>query len=367
MHARWMSRARRAACRVRDRAATCRASAIATALVRAAQSARASRAGCAIAATAVEALLQARGDACDRLIERLRRGPRAARVWRSSRSTRCRSTRRSTASDSRHRLARERLRPRGDTGPGEPGWLARTFACARYGRSRSGTRPALHRAQATGQERDQLLETWRHDGPRGRLPCSARARRARAAAGSCGIPPRARLRRRRAAPGAAPAGIRDARCRNGASGSRPTDRGPRVARRGTGSCARSTAPRGRGSANGPPYAHSTSSTVMSPRARSAASASCCSCEELRRAARERFLDQLLLAAEVVIQQRDVSLRARRDRPVRQRLEAVIGDQRFDRVEQSPAGIVAATPFGAGWIIGLRERRTAWSRGMAAGS
>ena len=70
-------------------------------------------------------------------------------------------------------------------------------------------------------------------------------------------------------------------------------------------------------------------------------------EQLRCAARERFLDQLLLAAEVVIEQRDMRLRTRRDRPVRQRLEPVIGDQRFDGVEQTSARIVAAPPFGAG--------------------
>jgi len=75
-------------------------------------------------------------------------------------------------------------------------------------------------------------------------------------------------------------------------------------------------------------------------------------EELRGAPGERFLDQLLLAAEVVVQQRDMGLRTRRDRPVRQRLEAMLGDQRFDGVEQSPARIVATPSFGAGWVVGL---------------
>ena len=45
---------------------------------------------------------------------------------------------------------------------------------------------------------------------------------------------------------------------------------------------------------------------MTPRARSAASASCCSASNCD-ARRERFLDQLLFTAEVVIQQRDMGL------------------------------------------------------------
>jgi hypothetical protein len=85
-------------------------------------------------------------------------------------------------------------------------------------------------------------------------------------------------------------------------------------------------------------------------------------EQLRRAARERFLDQLLFTAEVVIQQRDMGLRPRRNRPVRQRLEAVIGDQRLDGVEQSPARIVAPPPFGAGGSSVCTA--STWSSGMA---
>ena len=78
-------------------------------------------------------------------------------------------------------------------------------------------------------------------------------------------------------------------------------------------------------ANGRPYAHSTSSTVKSPR--------------------ERFLDQLLLAAEVIIEQRDVRFCARRNRSMRQRLEAVLGNEPLDRVEQATARIVPATALG----------------------
>ena len=69
-------------------------------------------------------------------------------------------------------------------------------------------------------------------------------------------------------------------------------------------------------------------------------------EQLSGAARERLLDQLLLAAEVVVEQRDVRFGARRDRPMRQRLEAVIGDQALDSVEQPAARVVAAATLGA---------------------
>jgi hypothetical protein len=69
-------------------------------------------------------------------------------------------------------------------------------------------------------------------------------------------------------------------------------------------------------------------------------------EQLPGAACQRFLDQLLLAAEVVVQQRDVRLGARRDRAMRERLEAVVGDQAFDGVEQPRARVVAAALLGA---------------------
>ena len=78
-------------------------------------------------------------------------------------------------------------------------------------------------------------------------------------------------------------------------------------------------------------------------------------EQLRRAARKRLLDQLLLAAEMIIEQRDVRLRTGRDRPVRQRLEPMIGDQRLYGVEQPSTRVVAAPPFGAGWSRRLARR------------
>jgi len=69
-------------------------------------------------------------------------------------------------------------------------------------------------------------------------------------------------------------------------------------------------------------------------------------EQLPRTARQRFLDQLFLAAEVVIEQRDVRLGARCDRSMCQRLEAVLGDQPFDGIEQAAACIVPAAALAA---------------------
>src|SRR5689334_12337184 len=94
-------------------------------------------------------------------------------------------------------------------------------------------------------------------------------------------------------------------------------------------------------ANGCHTAHSTSSTVQTPLVRRAVSASFCSWMR-RGAARDRLLNELLLAAEMVVEQRDVHVRTLGDQAVRERLEAVIGDQRLDRVEEPLAGVVAAT-------------------------